>query len=138
MAITVSIPAPLRRYTDNQDNVSAAGATVGEVLENLVAQYSDLRKNFYDANGGLRRFVKVFKNEDDIDALDGTKTLVTDGDTLVIVPSIAGGSETVISDEAASAITFGPEEYRRYNRHMIMPEVGEDGQKDPAHAQTPA
>lgn len=129
MSITVSIPAPLRRYTDNQDSVQAGGGTVGEVLENVVTQFSDLRKNFYDVNGNLRRFVKVFKNEEDIDALQGINTTVADGDTVVIVPSIAGGSETVIPDEVAAAVTFRPEEYRRYNRHMIMPEVGEEGQK---------
>lgn len=129
MSITVSIPAPLRRYTDNQESVSASGGTVGEVLENVVTQFGDLRKNFYDANGNLRRFVKVFKNEEDIDSLQGAGTAVADGDTVVIVPSIAGGSETVIPDEVAAAVTFGPEEYRRYNRHMIMPEVGEEGQK---------
>jgi adenylyltransferase/sulfurtransferase len=131
MPVTVTIPAPLRRYTDDKDAVSASGGTVGEVLDDLVGRYGELRKSFYDANGNLRRFVKIFKNEEDIDSLKGTDTPVYNGDTVVIVPSIAGGAgwPPVAEPERVDEVTFSPEEYRRYNRHMIMPEVGEEGQK---------
>ncbi len=131
MAVTVTIPAPLRRFTEDKDAVFAEGGTIGEVLEDVVGRYSDLRKSFYDADGNLRRFVKVFKNAEDIDALKGVDTPVYNGDTVVIVPSIAGGADWPDVAEAARVeeTQFSPEEYRRYNRHMIMPEVGEEGQK---------
>ncbi|HEY3412840.1 MAG TPA: molybdopterin-synthase adenylyltransferase MoeB [Armatimonadota bacterium] len=128
MSVTVTIPAPLRRYTDDQDSVQAEGHTVGAVLEQVVAKYDDLRKSFFDREGNLRRFVKVFLNDDDIDALQGAATRLNEGDTLVIVPSIAGGTD-VVDAAAVDRVTFSQEEYRRYNRHMIMPEVGEEGQK---------
>lgn len=128
MSVTVTIPAPLRRYTDDRDAVEASGATAGAVLNNVADTYSELRKSFFDAEGRLWRFVKVFVNEDDIDTLNGQDTPLTDGDVVVIVPSIAGGSD-VVDPATVAAVTFSTEEYRRYNRHMIMPEVGEEGQK---------
>ncbi|HEY3267643.1 MAG TPA: molybdopterin-synthase adenylyltransferase MoeB [Armatimonadota bacterium] len=129
MPVTVTIPAPLRRYTEDQDSVLAHGGTVREVLEDVAARSPELRKSFFDPQGNLRRFVKVFKNDEDIDGLQGRDTALVDGDTLVIVPSIAGGSEGVVDPGLAAGMTFSPDEYRRYNRHMIMPEVGEEGQK---------
>jgi adenylyltransferase/sulfurtransferase len=128
MSVTVIIPAPLRRYTQERESVQASGSTVRMVLEDVVKANTELRKSFFDAGGALRRFVKVFVNEEEIDSLRGPETPAADGDNIVIVPSIAGGSD-VVDPATVAAVTFSPEEYRRYNRHMIMPEVGEEGQK---------
>ncbi len=120
----ILIPTPLRQYTAKQDSVELAGATVGEVLQSLTSQYSDLRRHLYTDEGKLRSFVNVYVNDDDIRYLDKEATQLKDGDTVSIVPSIAGGSAGV----AAPPVTLSKEEILRYSRHLIMPEVGMDGQ----------
>jgi adenylyltransferase/sulfurtransferase len=87
----VMIPTPLRQYTDKKDSVEVAGASVAEVLSALTAQFPDLRKNLYNDEGKLRSFVNVYVNDEDIRYLDKDKTAVGAGDTVTIVPSIAGG-----------------------------------------------
>ena len=87
----VLIPTPLRQYADKKDTVELSGATVGEVLTALTSQYGDLRKHLFNDEGKLRSFVNVYLNDEDIRYLSKDKTKVKDGDTLSIVPSIAGG-----------------------------------------------
>ena len=87
----VLIPTPLRQYADKKDTVDLSGATVGEVLSALTTQFGDLRKHLFNDEGKLRSFVNVYLNDEDIRYLDKEKTAVKDGDTLSIVPSIAGG-----------------------------------------------
>src|SRR5450432_1440993 len=120
----ILIPTPLRQYTGKQDTVELAGATVGEVLHSLTSQFGDLRRHLYNDEGKLRSFVNVYVNDDDIRYLDKEATQLKDGDTVSIVPSIAGGSAGV----AAPPVTLSKEEILRYSRHLIMPEVGMDGQ----------
>ena len=93
MANDVLIPTPLRVYVDKRDVVTVEGGTVGELLQNLTAQYSELRNHLYSKDGRLRRFVNVYLNDDDIRYLDKEATTVKDGDTLSIVPSVAGGDD---------------------------------------------
>src|SRR5580693_586521 len=88
----VLIPTPLRQFTGKQDSVHAAGGTVGEVLTALTTQYPDLRKQIFNDEGKLRSFVNVYLNDEDIRYLSKDATAVAPGDTLSIVPSIAGGS----------------------------------------------
>jgi molybdopterin converting factor small subunit len=88
----VLIPTPLRQYADKKDTVDLNGATVGEVLNSLTGQYAELRRHLYSDEGMLRSFVNVYVNDDDIRYLDKEATAVADGDTVSIVPSIAGGS----------------------------------------------
>ena len=92
MANKVLIPTPLRPYTDKLDAVDVAGATVGEALAALTTKYEGLKKHLYNDEGKLRSFVNVYLNDDDIRYLQKDATPVKDGDTLSIVPSIAGGS----------------------------------------------
>ena len=120
----ILIPTPLRQYTAKQDSVHLQGATVGEVLQSLTAQYSDLRRHLYTDEGKLRSFVNVYVNDDDIRYLNKEATPLKEGDTVSIVPSIAGGSAGV----AAPPVSLSKEEILRYSRHLIMPEVGMDGQ----------
>ncbi|MCS7024754.1 MAG: MoaD/ThiS family protein [Bryobacteraceae bacterium] len=87
----VIIPTPLRPFTNQQDAVELPGSNVGEVLQALTTQYAELRKHLYNDEGKLRSFVNIYLNEEDIRYLDKEKTAVKEGDTLSIVPSIAGG-----------------------------------------------
>lgn len=87
----VLIPTPLRQYVDKNDSVEVGGATVGEVLTGLTGRYPDLRKNLYNDEGKLRSFVNIYLNDEDIRYLGKDATAVKDGDTITIVPSIAGG-----------------------------------------------
>src|SRR5579863_1160456 len=96
----VLIPTPLRQFTGKQDAVTVAGATVGEVLAALTAQYPDLRKQIYTDEGKLRSFVNVYLNDEDIRYLGKDATPAADGDTLSLVPSIAGGSVAAPPEQA--------------------------------------
>jgi MoaD family protein len=87
----VLIPTPLRQYAGKQDSVDLSGATVGEVLNSLTSQFGDLRKHLYNDEGRLRSYVNVYLNDEDIRYLDKEGSAVKDGDTISIVPSIAGG-----------------------------------------------
>ena len=88
---TIHIPTPLRPFTDKKEAVEVAGGTVGELLADLTKKYEGLRKHLYTDQGKLRNFVNVYLNDEDIRYLSKDKTEVKDGDTLSIVPSIAGG-----------------------------------------------
>lgn len=91
MANRILIPTPLRVYAGKQDVVEANGSTVGEVLGDLTTRYADLRKHLYKEDGSLRNFVNVYLNDDDIRYLQKEDTPVAAGDTISIVPSVAGG-----------------------------------------------
>ena len=88
----VLIPTPLRQFTAKQDSVTVPGATVGEVLASLTTEFPDLRKQIFNDEGKLRSFVNVYLNDEDIRYLQKDATAVSSGDTLSIVPSIAGGA----------------------------------------------
>ena len=126
MAHRVLIPTPLRPYTNQQDTVEIEGATVGELLSALTSRYSDLRRHLYSDEGKLRSFVNVYVNDDDIRYLDREATTLKAGDVVSIVPSVAGGAPTA-TETAAPELTS--EEVQRYSRHLILPEVGVDGQR---------
>src|SRR6202521_569810 len=121
----ILIPTPLRQYTGKQDTVQVKGATVGEALADLTGQHQDLRRNIYNDEGKLRSFVNVYLNDEDIRYLKKEATPVKDGDTISIVPSIAGGSAL---ETLAPPVTLSKDEILRYSRHLIMPEVGMEGQ----------
>ena len=129
MAYKVFIPTPLRPSVDNQSTVDIDGSTVGEVLSNLTSQYSELKKHLYTEEGHLRSFVNVYLNDDDIRYLDKEQTSLKPGDTISIVPSVAGGIGTASVAEPDTLPTLSNLEVQRYSRHLIMPEVGMDGQR---------
>jgi adenylyltransferase/sulfurtransferase len=126
MAHRVLIPTPLRPYTGQQDAVELEGRTVGEILSALTKQYGDLRRHLYADDGKLRHFVNVYVNDDDIRYLDREATALKAGDTISIVPSVAGGAPVSESDVAPELTNA---EVQRYSRHLILPEVGPDGQR---------
>src|SRR6202045_781514 len=123
----ILIPTPLRQYADKKDSVQLTGSTVGEVLKSLTSEYADLRRHLYNDEGKLRSFVNVYVNDEDIRYLNKEATPLNDGDTVSIVPSIAGGSAGVAAPPAPPA-TLSKDEILRYSRHLIMPEVGMEGQ----------
>ena len=87
----ILIPTPLRQFAGKQNTVDLPGASVGEVLGALTAQFPDLKKQIYNDEGRLRSFVNVYVNDEDIRYLSKDSTPVAAGDTISIVPSIAGG-----------------------------------------------
>ena len=92
MAVKVMIPTPLRAYAGKRDSVQLQAATVGEALAGLTAQFAELKRHLFTDDGRLRSFVNVYVNDEDIRYLQKDQTKVKEGDTISIVPSIAGGS----------------------------------------------
>lgn len=92
MSVKVRVPTTLRTLTAGQSEVEVEGATVGEVLANLDAAHPGFKDRLFDDEGGLRRFVNVFLADDDVRYLEGLDTKVPDGETLSIIPAVAGGS----------------------------------------------
>lgn len=88
---TVRIPTPLRAFTGGQETVDVAGDTIEAVVSNLGAAHPDLKARICDAEGKVRRFINLYKNDEDVRALDGQATTVTADDIIAIVPAIAGG-----------------------------------------------
>lgn len=92
MGVLVRIPQPLQKLTQGKAEVDSAGSTARDLIENLESQFSGIRERLLDDNGKLRRFVNVYLNDEDIRFLDDLDTSVADGDTISIVPAIAGGA----------------------------------------------
>jgi molybdopterin synthase sulfur carrier subunit len=91
MPVLVRIPTPLRSITNGSTEVQARAGTVADLVADLVRQFPGLRERLLDEQGELRRFVNIYVNEEDIRFLDGKTTALKDGDTVSIVPAIAGG-----------------------------------------------
>jgi molybdopterin/thiamine biosynthesis adenylyltransferase/rhodanese-related sulfurtransferase/molybdopterin converting factor small subunit len=126
MSNRVLIPTPLRPFTGKQEMVEVSGGTVGELLADLTRQYDGLRKHLYTDDGRLRSFVNIYVNDEDIRYLQKEQTPVKTGDTVSIVPSVAGGAGAAVGEELPSLTSL---EIKRYSRHLILPEVGMDGQR---------
>jgi len=92
MAVKVLIPTPLRQFTGKQASIECSATTVGEALGSLTGSFAELRKHLYTDEGRIRSFVNVYLNDEDIRFLDKENTRTKDGDTISIVPSIAGGA----------------------------------------------
>src|SRR5213593_3665423 len=123
MSVTIHIPTPLRQFVGNADSLSIEGKTVGQALKELASQYPDLRKHLYTEDGKLRSFINVYVNDEDVRYLERSKTPLKESDEVRIIPSIAGGSTAV-----APGTELSQKEILRYSRHLIMPEVGMEGQ----------
>ena len=91
MVVTVNIPTPLRKLTNNESEVSVEAGSIGDLFDALEAAYSGIAEKLLDEKGEIRRYVNVFVNDEDIRFLDGKGTALKDGDNISIVPAIAGG-----------------------------------------------
>jgi MoaD family protein len=91
MAIEVRIPTILRTYTDGAKQVEGTGSTLDELITDLEQRHGGLRDRLVDG-GGLRRFVNVYLNDEDVRFLAGLETPVKDGDTVTVLPAVAGGA----------------------------------------------
>jgi molybdopterin synthase sulfur carrier subunit len=88
---TVRIPSPLRRYTNSQSKVETNGGSIGELLENLEAQYPGIKSKLCDDSGNIKRYVNIFINDEEIRTLQGSETPVGEKDEVSIIPAMAGG-----------------------------------------------
>lgn len=129
MAVTIVIPTPLRQFAGGKSEIEVEAVTAGEALEKLTAQFSELKKHLYSDSGSLRNFINVYVGDEDIRDLDNLETEVKNGDEVLIVPSIAGGNIAAGAKAEKELPALSNEEIARYSRHLILPEVGLEGQK---------
>ena len=141
MAHRILIPTPLRPYTDNQESIEADGRTVGDLLHEITTRHPGLRRHLYADDGKLRSFVNVYVNDDDMRYLQREATVLQGSEVISIIPSVAGGapasatatagqaSAEASARQAATVSELTTDDYGRYSRHLILPEVGVDGQR---------
>ena len=91
MAVTIRIPTPLRKLTNEQETVEVESATVGAAVDELEGKFPGIKERLVGEDGEVRRFVNVFVSDDDVRFLDGLDTAVPEGATIAIVPAVAGG-----------------------------------------------
>ncbi|WP_375002901.1 ubiquitin-like small modifier protein 1 [Aeromicrobium sp. CTD01-1L150] len=94
MTIEVRIPTILRTYTDGERAVEGSGETVAELVESLESSHTGIKERLLEDDGAIRRFVNVYVNDEDVRFTGGLQTALSDGDTVVILPAVAGGSAT--------------------------------------------
>jgi sulfur-carrier protein adenylyltransferase/sulfurtransferase len=129
MAVTVVIPTPLRQFAGGNSEIELEAATAGEALEKLTTEHAELKKHLYNDGGNLRNFVNVYVGDEDIRDLEGLDTEVKSGGEILIVPSIAGGNISAEARAEKELPNLSNAEIARYSRHLILPEVGLEGQK---------
>ena len=129
MPVTLFIPTTLRIFTGGQSEIPLEGATVGEIIAALADEYPETKKALYDEQGQLRSFVNVFLGENNIKNLRNWDTPVKDGDEILLIPAIAGGSpnQSVLGDTKGEKLSN--DEIQRYSRHLLLKEIGVKGQK---------
>ncbi len=91
MQVTVRVPAPLQKLTQNQAEVKANGANIRELIEDLEKKFPGIEERIYDETGKIRRFINIYVNEEDVRFLQQEETPLKDGDEVSIIPAIAGG-----------------------------------------------
>ncbi|MDR0220101.1 MAG: molybdopterin-synthase adenylyltransferase MoeB [Lachnospiraceae bacterium] len=122
--VTVLIPAALRSFTERQSEIEVEAATVGAAIKAVAEKYPDIAKHLYKEDGSLRDFINVFLGEENVKNKGGLETTLNDGDVIMLVPAIAGGSGETDTD-----VTLSHDEIARYSRHLLLPEIGIEGQK---------
>lgn len=126
---TILIPTALRQYADDVEEVQLSGPTVGALLDELATRYPNLRRQIFNENNKVRNFINIFLNDENVRFLQKEETPVAENDTISIIPAIAGGKTSALDPIAsAEGAQLSREEIRRYSRHLILPEVGLEGQ----------
>lgn len=139
MGVTIVIPTPLRQFAGGRSEIEVNAVTAGDALRELTTEHVELRKHLYNEQDKLRNFINVYVGDEDIRHLEGADTKVRDGEAIMIVPSIAGGSAAgALTSFSASGVAdknvpvphnLSNEELARYSRHLLLPEVGLEGQE---------
>ena len=130
MSVSVYIAATLRGFADRNNEIQAEGRSVGQILSFIRDEYPELGRVLYAEDGSVRDFVNIYLGDENV--TDSPITSVKDGDEITIIPAMAGGSganDSVISDERRKEISFGDPEIDRFNKHLMLREVGVKGQK---------
>ncbi len=129
--VKLIVPTTLRNYTGRNSELSLTGNTVLDIFKALAEQYPDTKNIIFDANEKPMVFINVFIGTTNIKQIDGFDTVLKDGDTLTLIPAIAGGAitESVISKEREKENKLDNDEILRYSRHLLLREVGVKGQK---------
>jgi len=91
MSVKIIIPTPLRQDAENRDSVKLSGQNIGELLNNLMQKFPNMKKHLFSEDGQIRNFVNVYVNDDDIRYLENNATQLKEGDVISIIPSVAGG-----------------------------------------------
>jgi len=120
MSVTVYIPTPFRRMTGNRAAVEIDAGTVAELLDNLDQQFPGVHDLIYNSEHRIPQHINIYVNNQEIGALDGDQTALSQGDQVAIIPAIAGGRD---------GLALTPEQVTRYSRHIIMNQVGPTGQR---------
>ena len=131
MKTKVYVSATLRSFVNRHSSVEIEGETVGGGLRHFKEEDPEIEKALYDENGQIRAFVNLYLNEENVTAKDKLETPVQDGDELILLPAIAGGAptESVIPDERRKEVLLDDTEIDRYNKHLMLREIGVKGQK---------
>ncbi|MDR0289702.1 MAG: molybdopterin-synthase adenylyltransferase MoeB [Treponema sp.] len=124
--IKILIPYALRAFTGRNAEIEVSGTTAGEAVNALADAYPDIKTHLFAETGQLRDFINLFVDGKNINSLQGLDTPVADNGEVMVVPAIAGGSD----GEAAPALALTNEEIARYSRHLLLPEIGVEGQKN--------
>jgi sulfur-carrier protein adenylyltransferase/sulfurtransferase len=128
--VRVQLPTALREYTAGATEVEVEAADVASALDQLTERHPLLRRHLFTDAGGLRGYVRVYLNDDDIESLvHGRFTPLSAGDVLLIVPSIAGGAPNPSDASQPAPDTFTRDEVTRYARHFSLPGFGREGQQ---------
>lgn len=91
MSVEIIIPLVLRQYAENRDSVNLSGQNIGELLDNLMQKFPNMKKHLFSEDGQIRNFVNVYVNDDDIRYLENSETQLKEGDVISLIPSVAGG-----------------------------------------------
>ena len=91
MSVEIIIPLVLRQYAENRDSVNLSGQNIGELLDNLMQKFPNMKKHLFSEDGQIRNFVNVYVNDDDIRYLENSQTQLKEGDVISLIPSVAGG-----------------------------------------------
>ena len=129
MPVIINIPTALRPYAGGNAELAFDAKTVGDALDQLTAAHAELRKHLYNDQNKLRSFVNIYINDEDVRYLEGPETAVKEGDSISIIPSIAGGATIEQELRATDLPSLSNDEIARYSRHLILPEVGVEGQR---------
>ncbi|MFI5341130.1 MAG: molybdopterin-synthase adenylyltransferase MoeB [Candidatus Methylomirabilales bacterium] len=118
MAVTVYIPTPYRKFTNNAARVEVPEGDVLALVRELEARYPGLRERILGPDGTIHRHLNIYVNDQPVEELQGMRTPLQDGDQVAVIPAMVGGT-----------LAFTEEQIRRYSRHIILPEVGGMGQR---------